>query len=604
MCNFALGHSLRQVLALTFIILIATVPFLGKAFHIDDALYLYVARQILEKPWDPFSAEVLWEKVPESLFDANFNPPLWNYLMAGVLALTGEPTVKIKQGITPSAARTPEIALHLLESCFVAAAILATFLIARRFVRWPLTATMLVVLSPAMLPGQNVMLEGPLLAFWLWGLWSHLRAIETNDVRWVWISGMFSALGVLTKYTSALLLIIVLVHTVRRRYWQGLWCLIPPVAALGLWSLHNLVLYDRAHLLVIFNRIQTGERQGQGVDLVEAWGRVFALFRCVGAVTALAIPIIYVMARRFGIWAAISLLVLATGLSWTGMWDMSNRLFLLGLQLEDATTDNLVTKYSGTIHALIFGASGAFALVGLMIVSCRQVKRCLSSGDEFVLWTWLGCVVSFCVLAVPFLAVRHVLAGILPLVCLVLRRLEEVLDAHRSNGRWVLGWTAIPTVLCGFLVAKGDYDFAEWYRHIALDVSSEVVQRGRKHGVDVWFTGNWGWAYYAQRVGMKPFVEGTSDMKPGDFLLLPLIQTWKLPSAEMGVHLHNLWNLRPDLETADRSNSIWQVVPRWCLNSFRTISVETQYYSGGTVNLPWRVSRKPLDDFAVTEYRQ
>ena len=87
------SKSARERFGLCFIVAAATVPFLGKAFHIDDPLYLAVARQILAKPWDPFGAEILWEKSPEYLFDADFNPPLWNYLMAGVLAITGEPTV-------------------------------------------------------------------------------------------------------------------------------------------------------------------------------------------------------------------------------------------------------------------------------------------------------------------------------------------------------------------------------------------------------------------------------------------------------------------------------------------------------------------------------
>ena len=172
---FAPKRSLQWT-AVCLIALAATAPFLGKAFHVDDTLYLAVARQILAKPWDPYGADVLWEKVPESLFDADFNPPLWSYLMAGVLAVTGEPAVTVMpdpvagQAIATfraSHSRWPEVAMHLLESVFVAAAIAALHALGRRFVRWPLTATALVALSPALLPGQNVMLEGPVLAFWL-----------------------------------------------------------------------------------------------------------------------------------------------------------------------------------------------------------------------------------------------------------------------------------------------------------------------------------------------------------------------------------------------------------------------------------------------------
>src|SRR6266516_648125 len=139
------GGSAGPYLGLCLIVLAATVPFLGKPFHIDDPLYLAVARQILQKPWDPFGAEILWEKTPESLFDADFNPPLWSYFLAGAVAITGEPAVitepagETAQG-TPAfsvtSSRVPEIAAHLLESAFVAAAIVALYLLGRRWVRW------------------------------------------------------------------------------------------------------------------------------------------------------------------------------------------------------------------------------------------------------------------------------------------------------------------------------------------------------------------------------------------------------------------------------------------------------------------------------------
>src|SRR5262249_50391308 len=141
----------------------------------------------------------------------------------------------------------------------------------------------------------------------------------------------------------------------------------------------------------------------------------------------------------------------------------------------------------------------------------------------------------------PFLAIRHLLPGIPPLVWLVLRRLDEsFVGAWRPAAAWLLGFATLISTAIGLLVAKADYDFAEWYRHLALDVASRTVEAGRAQGKSVWYTGHWGWAYYAERVGIKPYIPGVSSMNEGDFLLLPQLQTWQLPPKELYPYLKGL----------------------------------------------------------------
>ena len=52
--------------------------------------------------------------------------------------------------------------------------------------------------------------------------------------------------------------------------------------------------------------------------------------------------------------------------------------------------------------------------------------------------------------------------------------------------------------------------------------------------------------------------------------------------------------LHTDSPTLDR-------IMDWSLNSVRSIANEVHLYGSGTVNVPWRFSRKPLDDFGVIE---
>jgi hypothetical protein len=599
------------------IILSATVPFLGKAFHIDDPLYLAVARQILSKPHDPYGADILWERAYEPLFDADFNPPLWSYLLAGVMAITGEPEVRVvevgqnEHGVATyraePASRLPEIAMHGLEAVFVAAAIVACFSLSRRFVRWPATATALVALGPAMLPGQNVMLEGPVMAFWLGCVWCYVRCVETDDVRWRWAAGLLASLALMTKYTSVLVLALVTADLMRRRRWRDLWLLVPPAALLAVWCLHNWLVYERLHALVIFSRSQTGGREPVGVQLFETWGRTLAVFRAIGATTALAIPVVGIVARRLGMWPALLLVCLAAGVSWLGKGDMAQRLVERdGGHVADVLSASIAA------HVVVFGMSGALALVGLVLCGAKSAPvpsheeqaSARQRDNESFLWLWAAAVIVFGIVATPFLAVRHLLPGIPPLVWLVLRRLEwSFVGLWRPVAIGILGLTTFVSALCGFLVAKADYDFAQWYRHLALDVASRTVEAGRAQGKNVWYTGHWGWAYYAERVGMRPYIPGETSMNEGDYLLLPQVQTWQLPPKELYPFLKG--RLRP-IQPVPRTPPITGVeaidrAVHWCVSGVRSISNEVHLYGPGTLTVPWQFSRRPLDFFNVIE---
>jgi hypothetical protein len=610
-------HRTAQGIGLGLIVLAATLPFLGKAFHIDDPLYLAVARQILVRPWDPYGAQVLWERDYESLFDADFNPPLWSYLLAGVMKCTGEPQVQVVEtGTTEHGAptysvlpvsRLPELAMHGLEALFVAAAIVALHGIAVRTVRWPLTATALIALSPAMLPGQNVMLEGPVLAFWFGCLWCYMRGIETGAGRWHWFAGALAACSVMTKYTSAVVILLVACDIVRRRRWRDLWPLSLPVLAVALWSLHNWFVYERLHVLVIFSRAQTGGREPVGVRLFESWGRLLAACRAIGATTALVIPVFGIVLRRMGVWVSILLVCVGLAGAWLGKRDMMQR-------LVDRDGPGVEFPDGVAAHVLVFGASGTVALAGLALCFRPPVRAAAAVGaearsialDEPFLWLWVAAVIVFGIAASPFLAVRHLIPGIPPLVWLTLRRFEAAYsDRWQACGTILLGLTTVVSTILGFLVAKADYDFAGWYRHLAFDVASRTVEAGRVQGKTVWYTGHWGWAYYAERAGVRPYIPGVSTMNDGDFLLLPQLQTWQLPPKELYRYLKGLMRPiapTPQPPTLTGIGEIDRAV-HWCTSGIRSISSEVHFYGPGTLAIPWQFSRRPLDLFNVIEVR-
>ena len=67
---------------------VAYLPFLSKPFHVDDPVYLWVARQIQSRPFDFYGFTINWYGTAESAAEVMQNPPLTSYYVA-LAALVG-----------------------------------------------------------------------------------------------------------------------------------------------------------------------------------------------------------------------------------------------------------------------------------------------------------------------------------------------------------------------------------------------------------------------------------------------------------------------------------------------------------------------------------
>ncbi len=128
----------------------ALAPFLNKAFHIDDPLFIWMAQQIAKHPFDPYGFYVNWVSFRQPMTIVMQNPPLCPYYIAAVATVFGwtEPT------------------LHLAFLFWATLSILGTFAFARRFCRKPLMAAMLTLFTPLFLvSATSTMCDVMMLAF-------------------------------------------------------------------------------------------------------------------------------------------------------------------------------------------------------------------------------------------------------------------------------------------------------------------------------------------------------------------------------------------------------------------------------------------------------
>ncbi len=189
-----------------------SLPFLGMAFHVDEPFFLDRARELLSGA----------EFVPATWADRNNNPPMITWLLAAGTSLFGE--------------REAALRAFLLPLDALAAASL--YLLFARFLKKPLAWALVVVLGPAWALNMNrLMSEKPAMAFGLAALCALVRACEEKAEKkdaWVYTSGLFMALAVLSKYAAATMIPAALWYLRERKagsrniaWWAALACLPP-----------------------------------------------------------------------------------------------------------------------------------------------------------------------------------------------------------------------------------------------------------------------------------------------------------------------------------------------------------------------------------------
>lgn len=215
------------------------LPFVNKAYNIDDPLFVWGARQIVAHPLDFFGFEANWGGVTAPMYKLSQNPPGVSYFIAPVYALFGD----------------SEIAIHLFLLLPVVALGWATYLLGNQLAVSPVLATLCAMVTPLVfVSGMTVMSDMLMAALFAWAIHLWIRGLERQ--KW-WLLGLSMVCvtgSFLSKYFGLTCLGVLLAYTVareRRASWRLLWLVVPVVMA---------ALYD----------CYTRHRYGTGM-LYEAW---------------------------------------------------------------------------------------------------------------------------------------------------------------------------------------------------------------------------------------------------------------------------------------------------------------------------------------------
>lgn len=511
--------------------LVATFANVNKAFHIDDTAYIEVARHIAAQPLHPFSGTINWGGCdPEPISTIN-QPLLFPALIALCSAVFGE----------------SEIPLHLMLSLFTLAALVFFYLLATEFApRRAMLLTALFGLSAPFVVGQNLMTDVPLTAAWTAFFWAlTTRNIRRDATRYA-LAGALCAVALMLKYNSLALLPALFLHPVlRRRGRHAAWVLIP-LAVLAAWSAFNIFDYGSVHLLDRpVGSMSLGARLTQASNWLLVLGAIgtFSLVFYAGAMAAFEEK-----ARRI----AQAMLAIAT---------------FVFFGVAPAYYFQAVPKpIAINILATLFMINGAATAWMVLRASIKMFEDRDRDAGRLMLHYWFWAGTGFVILFAPFMAVRHLLT-VLPALLLLL--------GARWAGPAPAPWRAAAvamTILLTAGVAWADWQFANIYRKYAPALAQKVPA-----GRDLWYTGHWGWQYYAQRARIKQLTGSRPEARPGDYIVSPDLN-------------QPLYFLPEDIEITKVAE-----YPIWTTPPWAPAVSHASFYATTPPLLPWHVSSDPIE---------
>jgi 4-amino-4-deoxy-L-arabinose transferase-like glycosyltransferase len=244
-------QGLKQPIIVGVVTVLCLSLFVNKAFHLDDPLFIWTAKQINSHPADFYGFDLNWYGYVSRMSEVSQNPPLSCYYIAIVGAIFGY----------------SEVVLHIAFLLPAAAVAIGTFFLAKRFCANPALAVFVGVLTPGFLVSStNIMCDTMMLAFWVWAIYYWLTGIEQNKKKNLFLSAILITLSALTKYFAISLLPLLFVYTIFKKRGIGIWVLffVIPILILAGYQWYTFAMYGRG---LISNAAQYAIRVNPSIGL-------------------------------------------------------------------------------------------------------------------------------------------------------------------------------------------------------------------------------------------------------------------------------------------------------------------------------------------------
>ena len=540
-----------EAFCLTAVAFACLVPFVGKAFHIDDPPYLWVAEHIQSHPFDPYGFRLNWYLTELPVSVSFNNPPLACYYIALITWLFG----------------WTEIVLHTSFLLPAGAAVLGSYALARQFCASPFYAGIAMVVTPAFLISSSTLMSDTImLAFWTWAAVLWTKGVNRPTHWMLGLSSILIAAAALTKYSALILIPLLFLYASLRARRVGCWgfyLLIPLLLVAGFECLMR-VRYGHG-IITQASAYAASYRGHTGVSWFSKTltGLVFT-GGCLTSILACA-PLFWPW-RTCLRWAVCACLISAT-------------IFFCKVPGNFHLPSERSVRFWLAIECGVFAVGG----MGLLALAVAEVRK-RSDAVSLFLFAW---VTATFVVAAYFnwtIAGRYILPMAPAAGILAARRLETMRTFGTTSAFSRMTLVACVAASAAIALSTTFSDFV-----LANSARSAAASIGRKFGKQpnqIWFQGHWGFHYYMQQSGFRAVDIERSIIQPRDILVVPRnnYDTFT-PSANQFCHLERIELLQG----------------RWLTTMCQALG--TGFYSDESGPLPFAIARVPPEIYDVFQFQ-
>jgi len=524
------------------------LPFINKAFHIDDTLFLASAKQIQSNPVDFYGFSINWYGTELPMAETTKNSPLACYYIALVSAVFG----------------FGEITLHIAFLIPAVAVALGTYYLAAKLCSKPTVAAVAAVLTPAFLVSStNIMCDTMMLAFWLWATILWMQGIEDNRWSALCAAAVLMALCALTKYFGMALIPLILVYSVvkkRKLEIQVLFLLIPIIILAGYqWLTYELygrgLLSDAASYATqqnwLKNWLSGGRFFVKGLTVLTFTGG------CI--ITALFyLPLLCSRKNLITITVAVVIAVIfASG--------FMTKIVKFQKNPQDST------NWIFTVQ-LILMITSAIIILTIAVIDLYSNRH----AESLLLLLWVFGTFIFA----GFINWTVNARSLLPMTPAVAILIVRQIDARSKNiqSLWRLVWPLVPAAVITLAVCWADYAWAGTAREAAAVINEKFKTQNKT----IWFLGHWGFQYYMEAENHKALDLERPRPVYGDILISPVSNT-------------NVYEISDELVVLDQTLEFMPF--RWCATMKRPLGAG--FYSDVWGPLPFAFGKAAPEKYRV-----
>lgn len=414
--------------------------FINKALHIDDPPTLGIARV----------ANIDFFRAAKGYYT---NPPLIGYYYAPIIRLCGE----------------KEWVLHLFYFPFSILAVISMYFLCQRFAKGSQFPLLFLIVTPAfIISSHSIMLDIPLLAFFLTAITSFVYGLDKNNNILLSISGVCAAAAILTKYAGLMLIPILLLYGLFHSHRKKTVFLLIPLGVFALWNAYCIFVFRE---FFFYKRLMPWlERylfNGIGI-------RMLAVLSFLSGTSVIVLLLSPFLANRKNAWSLVLSFFAGT----------------MPFILQDIFIEYTIFEKSAL--AILFSAS-AFMLILVCRNSIRGIIR-QDCRDQIFLGVWFLLALAFSLLT-NFIAARFFLLLFPPLFLLLH---HELADNPLLRPRWI-AYAVFITLFISTILALGDYQAAGAFRHFTSYASRKFPERDNTYFFTSGYYLSWEYPYYLQR---------------------------------------------------------------------------------------------------------